>query len=391
MNLQDRILELLKGRSQHKPLLFDDIYAKTGADKADINAAIDDLQGRGALNRAEITRGDRTFTALWPTGLVPRALSWKDERNNGVGLMGANVAHNVQQDAERSRQTVKREAAAPLVTRRVAAQEKRQQPGSIHVSRTATPLHVSPNPITEDQPMTRVSRPPQIVEKVDPAKLVETPHASNRPRNTGINGGAVQSAVLTVLEAGGVLDVDTIYSRLTVPTTNGSVGKILGTLAKRGLIEATIKFHNKRHRRFYCIPGAAGPACSEPLCSELPGNLATLRKIGADDNGTVPAQIKGKLERAHRKAEDETARRGAFDAGPLGGGDIHAPDEPISRAANALDLDGSAKARWALWDNGMLMITSGDDVIALPRAETERLAEFLHGSAGVVFAPEPRT
>ncbi len=329
MNLQDRILELLKGRSQHKPLLGNDLLAKTGADPDDVNDALDDLQGRGALNRVEITRGDRTFTALWPTGLVPRNLSWKEERNNGKGLMGAQLAHNVQQDAERSRQAV----AIP-------------------------PIPSIPKPIKEEKPMTRIARSAQIVEPVAAEKL-RSPHAR---LDQQLNTGPVQTAILAVLKAGGVLDVDTIFNRLDVPTTKGSCGKTLETLAKRGTIEASLLFHNKRHRRFYCMPGTDRAA--EPLCSELPCNLATLRRIAADDH----------ISDSGKMVDPAEVRPEVFES-----------DAPITRAAAVADLE-SDSTRFALWDNGSLLLTVGDDIVALQRADVQRLANYLKGCAGVLFA-----
>ncbi len=343
----DRILELLKGHSQFKPLRGDDLVAELRhLDPDTLNDMIDDLQGRGAINRAEITKNGKTYTALWPTGLVPRALSWKDERNNGKGLMGAQLAHNLQQDAERSRNTSK-----PV----------------------PTPV---PTPAKEPT-MTRIARPAQIVEEVAPAKLVKTPHVSNRPRNTGINGGAVQSAVLAVLEAGGVLDVETIFSRLTVATTKGSVGKILETLGKRGVIEATIQFHNKRHRRFYCMPGtdrAAAPVCSEPLCAELPGNLRTLRKLGADDH-TADA---GKTIELINPPFTAATTAPAAPAAPA------APIAPQADAPTLPENDGGT--HFALFDSGTLLITSGDEFIALPIAESRRLADYLRNVSDALYA-----
>lgn len=345
MTLQDRILELLKGRSQHKPLIGDDLLAKTGADPDEVNDALNDLQGRGALNRVEITRGDRTFTALWPTGLVPRNLSWKEERNNGKGMMGAQLAHNVQQAAEDSRQPQK-PAPTPVPT---------------PVPTPTPPSPPAPLPLTgegshQETPMVRVARPAQITEPVAPEKL-RSPHAR---RDQQMNTGPVQTAILAVLKAGGVLDVETIFNLLVVPTTKGSCGKVLETLAKRGEIEASIRFHNKRHRRYYCMPGtdrAAAPACSEPLCSELPGNLDTLRRIGADEHDVDAAKMVKPVDatpaiRTHKP-----------------------PHTPTNKPPH--EIRSSNRAHFAFYDDGVLEIFQDDSTVTLPPAEVARMVAFL--------------
>lgn len=76
MNLNECILEMLKGSTQIAPMLGDTLLEKTGVEPDTLNDALDDLQGRGALNRAEITREGSTFTVLWPTGITPRAMGW---------------------------------------------------------------------------------------------------------------------------------------------------------------------------------------------------------------------------------------------------------------------------------------------------------------------------
>lgn len=299
----DRILELLKGHTQHKPLRGDDLVAQLrNLDPDTLDAMLDDLQGRGALCRAEITKNGHTYTALWPTGLVPRALSWKYERNNGKGLMGGQLAHNVQQAAEQSRQPI--------------------------------PHHSSP--ITEEKPMTRIARPAQIVEKV---------HETNRPHNLTRNTGTVQQAILEVLRDGGLMDVESIFSNCPVKTSLGSVGKTLETLAKRGTVVVSLKFHNHRNRRFYNLPGFV-PDTTDPETAADAGKLI-------DPADVQPEVFEG--------------------------------DAPITRAAAVADLE-SDSTRFALWDNGSLLITVGDEIIALPKPEAQRLATYLHGCAGVLFA-----
>ncbi len=336
MTLSDRILELLKGRSQHKPLLGDDLLAKTGADPDEVNEALDDLHGRGALNRAEITRGDRTFTAIWPTGLVPRNLSWKDERNNGKGMMGAQLAHNLQQDAERSRNP-----PSPVTT-----PDPTPDPTPVPTP-DATPI--------KETPMVRIARPAKIVEEATAA-----PIKTNRPRNTGLNAGRVQTAVMDALRGQGELSVEHIFARLPsdVDTTLGSIGKTLETLAKRGEIIASLKFHNARHRRFYRL-GEAECAQAEPLCSELPGNLRTLRKIGADDH----------IADAGKMVEPINP---PFTTAPA------APDAPIAPQADApTNPENDGGTHFALFDSGTLLITNGDEFIALTAADATRLASYL--------------
>ncbi len=343
----DRILELLKGHSQFKPLRGDDLVAELRhLDPDTLNDMIDDLQGRGAINRAEITKDGKTYTALWPTGLVPRNLSWKQERDNGKGMFGAQLAHNVQQAAEASRAEIKPET--------------------------------KPAP-TKDTTMTRIARPAQSVEE----------HDQTHDRYAK-NVGKVQTSILAVIKPGDVLDVDTIFSRLTIETTLGSVGKTLEVLEKRGLIEMALRFHNKRWRRFFSLPGTDveaaqhAPVCAEPLCAELPGNLRTLRKIAADDTPAPhvggPACGPIDLINPPLTAEKEPAQTWA-DAVC---GHIPTPkrsDEaaaPIASQADApTNPENDGGTHFALFDSGTLLITSGDEFIALTAADATRLASYL--------------
>jgi hypothetical protein len=309
--LADDILAMLKGHTAQKPLRGDFLLAKLNLDPDTCNDLLDDLQNRGALNRAEITRAGETYTALWPTGLAPRALSWKAERDNGKGMFGAQPAHNVQQAAEQSRQPAR---PAPIVL-------------------PHPPMHIPENP------MPRIARPAQIVEQA-PAEKLRPGKRLNYPK-----GGPVQSAVLAVLEAaGGWLDVDTIFSRLEISTTKGGVGKTLEMLEKRGQIAASIRFHNKRHRRFYA-----------PL-------------DGADEVAADRVAEAGKPMREERPA------------------DHFVNVDKMVDPADVPALNSEGGTHFALFDTGTLLLTSGDDFIALPRAEAQRLADYLRGVSDVLFA-----
>jgi len=351
MTLPDRILELLKGRSQHKPLLGDDLLAKTGADPDELNDALDDLQGRGALNRAEITRFDRTFTALWPTGLPPQSASWKQDRDNGKGHSRL-VDYNTLQDKKHR-------------------DEMRNPPIYIDAPEPTPDPVPAATPTLEEEPiMTRIARPAAIVE---PVTQTLTPIKSNRPRNTGINAGRVQSAILAVLRGQGELSVVDIFARLPaeVSTTLGSVGKTLETLAKRGEITASIKFNNARHRRFFQLGEVecAQVECAqvEPLCAELPGNLATLRKFGADDH-TADAD-ESRLKPAPTVADEsrlKPAPTACAEATPAIR--THTPPHAI-RSSN--------RAHFAFYDDGVMEIFQDDATVSLPPAEVARMVAFL--------------
>lgn len=326
MNAQDSIMHHLKGHTAQKPMRGDSLLAALGLEPDTLDSLLDDLQGRGALCRAEITRhGEKTWTALWPTGLVPRAMSWKQERDHGTGT-SADLAHNVQQSAEQSRQSI------------------------------AT--------LTTENTMTKSAQPAPAT------KLVVKTLESNRPHNLTRNTGVVQQTVISVLRTGGQMDVESIFAACDVETSLGSVGKTLENLAKRGAVVSTIKFHNHRNRRFYCLPDYV-PNTDDAVDHrhDTAANIATLRRIAADEH-TDHDQSAGNL------VDPADVRPEVFESA--------VPDAHVTRAAAVADLETSSP-RWALWDNGSLMITSGDEILALTKADTARLAYYLRNVSDHIY------
>jgi hypothetical protein len=58
---------------------LDEVALKLCLKKAEVEALVEDLVGRGAVNRAVITKGERVSSVLWLTGVAPRVFSWKED------------------------------------------------------------------------------------------------------------------------------------------------------------------------------------------------------------------------------------------------------------------------------------------------------------------------
>ena len=325
MNHSEHILNMLKGHTAQKPLRGNFVVAKLGLDPDTINDLLDDLQGRGAINRAEITQNGETYTALWPTGITPRNLSWKQQRDNGVGLMGAQLAHNVQQAAEASRTVIKPE----------------------------TPITSTQEPI-----MPRISRPAlpvEPVELVEPTEPVQDRYAKNN--------GPAQRVILATFTAGLEQNAREVWEAIDRSVDLGVVKKVLSRLAQRGLLAVENRLSNGKHWNFYRL--------NEALCSELPGNLRTLSKIGADDH----------VADAGNMVKDPVgwAKQSATINPPFAAEDIAADPAP--------DLPENAGGTYfALFDSGTLLITAGDEFIALPIGEAQRLANYLRNVSDALYA-----
>jgi hypothetical protein len=303
----DRILGLLKGCTQNKPLRGDDLAAELHHLTPNaINDLLDDLQGHGALNRAEITRDGETYTALWLTGIMPRTTSWMTDRDAGKKFSSL-AAHNAQQNAE--------------------------------ISRTEHKPETKPAP-SKEATMTRIARPAQIVEQT----TSEKPQSKHARRDQQMNTGLVQTAILESIKPGEELDVNEIFSRLKIETTHGSVGKTLELLEKRGIVQMAMRLTHKRWRRFFSLPGTdVETAHQTELCAELPGNLATLRKIVSDDQVAIKSPV----------------------------------IEPAIPTNQIKPMRSDEHATFAFYDDGALEIYQGDEAVMLQARQVARLVTFL--------------
>ena len=359
MNHSEHILELLKKHTAQHPMRGDDLVKKLGIDPDEINDLLDDLQGRGALNRADITRpGHSSFTALWPTGLTPRNTSWKQERDNSKGFSRM-AAHNAQAAAEASRTATK---PAPVK----ATVQYDEEP------------YVSPY-----TPPAKPQQETAMVRATRPAAVVETPETPRHPPRPSINTGEVQTAILDALRDNGEMDIADIFAACQTETTLGSVGKTLEKLAQRGLVIPSIKFHNKRHRRFYRLADASKTSAPRKVdavrASPRPTTATTATTampVGCGEqsephrpSATIPSDAEIAELVAALQPETEPELESLLPADMLG-----------------LDLPHAAShTRWCLWDDGQLLLTLGDDMMVLNQAETQRLATYLRGCNGVVF------
>ena len=390
MNAHDSILHHLRAATAQKPMRGDDLLAKLGLEPDTLNELLDDLQGRGALNRAEITRDGKTWTAIWPTGLVPRNLSWKEQRDNGVGVSSL-LAHNVQQAAEQSRTETK---PAPARTRPDRFEKPVGSPtpatpdqtGQVSktclVSATATPVQtgqvsktcpVSAPITTPETPMPRIARP--AFDQTIPAVEAAT-QAAQPTRKSMLNEGPTQQAIMSVLEGGDELTAAEVYLRIGSKSTKASVGKVLELLTKRGLVTATMRYHNSRHRLFYRLAQAdskpAAPAITaarEAVASDadIAGTLEQLRRLGGDDQ---TGQVSKTCPVSDSATPDQTRQ----------------VSQTCRVSASVPNPENDGETHFALFDSGTLLVTTGDDFIALPRADAMRLADYLRGVSDALFA-----
>jgi len=59
-------------------------------------------------------------------------------------------------------------------------------------------------------------------------------------------------------------------------------------------------------------------------------------------------------------------------------------DAPSDVLSNVLGLEGVGRCRYALWDDGILLIKQGDDALVLNKQEARRLVDFLEGCMEVL-------
>ena len=355
MNAHDSILDMLQGHSQFNPLRGDDLLAKIGLDPDTLNDLLDDLRGRGALNRAEITKGGETFTALWPTGIPPRQLSWMEQRDNGIGY-SSQLAHNLQQAAEASRTAIKPRSTQTGQVSKTCPVFEAPQPQTQQVLETC---RVFQAPAEQERPMPRIARPAQV--QPSPKK----------------NRGNLQKAILEIVRLSDeALPSEDVYARLEMESTHNSIKKTLEVLAARGLLATESRVLNHRWRMFYSWPKAGGIAAARVAAAtdpEVEGTLEQLRRMGADGD-VSPAPVLG-TPTAY--AANPAAKAVAVPAGQTG---QVSETCPVSSAhieiPQPIKPDGE-HATFAFYDDGALEIYCGDEAVMLHERQVARLVEFL--------------
>lgn len=194
--------------------------------------------------------------------------------------------------------------------------------------------------------MPRIAKPakPVPVQDVQPkaAKL-------SQPYVKAANG-AVITQVLDALAGRSretALATDELLPLCPSAASVGSLRSTLRTLAGRG--EVSTDSWKARGKLRYWWWGAEGA----PMNDGHEQNLATLRRLGADDH-------------------------------VAGAGKVIEADDPVSVAAEALNLDAPGTTRFALWDDGQLLLTEGDDMMVLDVGSVRRLADFLESCIGAI-------
>lgn len=305
--------------------------------------ALDALVLSRAVNTALVSREGEQRAVWWLTGVPPAGINPFRTPIKSHTQADAAAAHAAQVAAEASRVATDPPPQSPHAGMKGEKNKESDMP------RIAKPAKAAKSAKSVEN-RSKAAKPDVIVED----------HSRRRAPM-----GAVMAQALVAV-AGLRLDqaqrADELLPR--VPDA-GSLNSLKTTL--RGLVDSKrvardyriVDGHNVAY--YYDISLAGG------LNDGHERNIETLRRLGAED---------GQL------ATDKSVRPGAFDAGPLGGGDIHAPD-PVSTAAQALGLEAPGTTRFALWDDGQLLVTAGDDMMVLDAGSTRRLADFLESVMGL--------
>ena len=183
--------------------------------------------------------------------------------------------------------------------------------------------------------MPRIAKPAKPVQPAGPAK------AAN-----GVVMAQIHAALAGLTEASAAA-VDELAALCPAASSLDSVRATLRTLARRGDINTRSACERGKHRAFYWPLPAAG------LNDGHEKNLVALRRLGEDDH-------------------------------VAGAGKVIEPDPSVAVAeALGLDAEPEGALRFALWDNGTLLLTRDDEILALPKADTRRLAVFLESCMAV--------
>lgn len=185
---------------------------------------------------------------------------------------------------------------------------------------------------------------PRIAQPAQPRPPHPHPHNKGRKINYPARPSPVVDACLEALRAaGGEVTSDDVFDALpkSLDTTRACVGTTLRKMIQRGLVQHRKAYIRQRTRLVFWV-GEAPPTA-------------------------------------------------AFEAGPLGGGDIYAPDEAAvaQAAAEAVaatpdHFAGAGKtqgAHFAIWDDGTVSIDSGAEMIRLTADDAARLYRMLRGQA----------
>lgn len=334
------ILEALKGATAQMPMKYGELTAKL-ADAGhvllinELMDALDDLVKRRAVNTARVSRdGGKIFISVcWQTGVPPAPFNAFRSPIKSHTQADAATAHAAQAAAEASR------ASAD---------------GYGSIKSPPAPLYERGEK-TQENPMPRIAKPAKPAKSKQPDVI---PAAPVPPRRKAAAGAVIAEAMAAVAGRSTVhaLRAEELIRLCPAAGSLNSLKATLRSLAAKGRIG--VEYRREGGHLLACYYGLATPVLNDGHEK----NLDTLRKMRADEHAEagIPA--------------------GAFDAGRLGGGDIHAAD-PVARAAS--DLDAPGTTRFALWDDGQLLLAMGDDMMVLDAGATRRLADFLDSVMGL--------
>lgn len=195
--------------------------------------------------------------------------------------------------------------------------------------------------------MPRIAKPAQTRAKPAKPDVIVEVHAHRRAPDGAVIAQAMAALAGTTAES--ALATDEVLAQCPAAASLGSLRATLRTLAKRGEIRTEGRTARRKLRYFWW---AAAPVAV--LNDGHEKNLAVLKRLGGEEH---PAG-----------AETRTVE----------------PDQVAESAATqGLDI-APGTTRYALWDDGQLLVTAGDDMIVLDAGSTRRLADFLESCLGVL-------
>lgn len=339
IDLSAALLKALAGSSAQQPVAMFQLAGKLPGPlvpEAEIAAALFDLVERRAINTARLSADGAAWRDVyWLTGVPPAPMP-----------RGITIHKHTQADARAAHETQARAEASRAASALAPTDE----------SPPAPPFPKGGN--NQENPMPRIAKPAQ------PATTQATatqPTSMEPPTYRRAPNGAVQAQVYAAL-AGRTRDTAALADELVArcPAASGidSLKSTLRALARSGRIhEERRPIHGVLRGHYWPLEGADGVTPNvtpnitpAPLNDGHERNLATIRRLAGED----------RVAGAGKTITPTTA-----------------PDPGVA-AAQTLDLDADEAAlRFALWDNGTLMLTQGDEILALPKADARRLAAFL--------------
>lgn len=319
------ILAALKGASAQQPLDAGALTRKlAGAGHVllsnELLDEMDDLVKRRAANTARVSRdGGQTFAPVY----------WP----TGVPPTPFN--------AFRSPIKTHTEADAAAAHAAQAAAE---------ASRAACGRESSPTPLCEMGETSQETSMPRIAKPAKPTESKQSdviPAAPVPPRRKAAAGAVIAEAMAAVAGRSAVhaLRAEELIRLCPAAGSLNSLKATLRSLAAKAQIGVEYRREGGHLLAYY--HGLDAPTLNDG--HEM--NLETLRRLGSDD----PAPAPGKKVDA----------------------------DAVAKAAAELDLDAPGATRFALWDDGQLLLAAGDDMMVLDAGSTRRLADFLESCMGL--------